>query len=169
MMPAGGRGAAEFAAARPGRGGTATVRLERMRWWHIEQLLPIEADLFGAEQWSPAMFWNELANDHYYLVALDRDDELVGYAGLSVDGDEAWVQNLAVRRDRQRYGIGRSLLEALLAEARRRGVRVVLLEVAVDNGPAQRLYDEYGFQIVGRRRGYYQPSNTDALVMRREA
>jgi ribosomal-protein-alanine N-acetyltransferase len=143
------------------------VQLARMRWWHIEQLTPIEADLFGAEQWSTAMFWNELANGHYYLVALDGD-EVVGYAGLSCDADEAWVQNIAVRRDRQRDGIGRALLEALLAEAARRGATVVLLEVAVDNGPAQRLYDAYGFSIVGVRRGYYQPSNTDALVMRRD-
>jgi ribosomal-protein-alanine N-acetyltransferase len=145
-----------------------TVQLERMRWWHIEQLVPIEADLFGVEKWSSAMFWNELASGHYYLVAVDGD-EVVGYAGLSTAADEAWVQNIAVRRDRQRYGVGRTLLEALLAEASRRGATMVLLEVAVDNGPAQRLYDAYGFQAVGVRRGYYQPSNTDALVMRREA
>jgi ribosomal-protein-alanine N-acetyltransferase len=138
-----------------------------MRWWHIEALLPIEADLFGAEQWSAAMFWNELANGNYYLVALDGDD-VVGYAGLSVAGREAWVQNIAVRRDRQRHGVGRRLLEALLAEARSRGAGSVLLEVAVDNGPAQRLYETYGFEQVGVRRGYYQPSNTDALVMRRD-
>lgn len=157
-----------------------------MRWWHIDQLMPIEAELFGDEQWSAAMFWNELANDNFYLVAVERDDaaaaadtpaegggdvavegRVIGYAGLSVGGDEAWVQNIAVRRDRQRYGVGRALLEALLDEARVRGARTVLLEVAVDNGPAQRLYDRYGFDIVGVRRGYYQPSNTDALVMRR--
>jgi ribosomal-protein-alanine N-acetyltransferase len=144
-----------------------TIILEPMRWWHIEALLPIEADLFGAEQWSAAMFWNELANGNYYLVALDGDD-VVGYAGLSVVGREAWVQNIAVRRDRQRHGVGRRLLEALLAEARGRGASSVLLEVAVDNGPAQRLYETYGFEQVGVRRGYYQPSNTDALVMRRD-
>ncbi|WP_203916130.1 ribosomal protein S18-alanine N-acetyltransferase [Rugosimonospora africana] len=138
-----------------------------MRWWHIDALLPIEADLFGAEQWSPAMFWNELANGNYYLVAL-ASDEIVGYAGLSVNGREAWVQNIAVRRDQQRHGLGRTMLEALLAEARGRGAGSVLLEVAVDNGPAQRLYETYGFEQVGVRRGYYQPSNTDALVMRRD-
>jgi ribosomal-protein-alanine N-acetyltransferase len=55
-----------------------------------------------------------------------------------------------------------------LAEAGGRGVRSVLLEVAVDNEPAQRLYDAYGFVGVGVRKGYYQPSNTDALVMRRD-
>jgi [ribosomal protein S18]-alanine N-acetyltransferase len=144
-----------------------TVSIERMRWWHIAELEPIEAELFGDERWSAAMFWNELANAHYYLVALDRG-EVVGYAGLSVTGDEAWVQNIAVRQDRQRHGIGRALLEALLAEADRRGARPVLLEVAIDNAKAQRLYDRYGFEPVGVRRGYYQPSNTDAVVMRRD-
>jgi ribosomal-protein-alanine N-acetyltransferase len=161
-----------------------TFTIERLRWWHIEALEPIEAALFGVERWSAAMFWNELANGHHYVAALDErsgspgeaagagtfaGDELVGYAGLSVSGHEAWVQNIAVRADRQRRGIGRALLEALLAEAKRRGVKAVLLEVAVDNRPAQKLYDSYGFEPVGVRRGYYQPSNTDALVMRREA
>ncbi|HEY2671496.1 MAG TPA: ribosomal protein S18-alanine N-acetyltransferase [Rugosimonospora sp.] len=138
-----------------------------MRWWHIGELLSIEADLFGAEQWSAAMFWNELASGNFYLIAL-ADNEIVGYAGLSVNGREAWVQNIAVRRDRQRHGTGRTMLEALLAEARRRDAGTVLLEVAVDNAPAQRLYEGYGFEQVGVRRGYYQPSNTDALVMRRD-
>ena len=143
------------------------VRLVPLRWWHIEALLPIEADLFGIEQWSAAMFWNELANGNFYLAA-EVDGRIVGYAGLSVADSEAWVQNIAVRRDMQRHGIGRRLLEALLAAAVRRGTPTVLLEVAVDNEPAQRLYAEYGFSTVGVRRGYYQPTNTDALVMRRD-
>jgi [ribosomal protein S18]-alanine N-acetyltransferase len=142
------------------------IELERFRWWHIEEVLAIEDDLFGPERWSPAMFWNELAQRHLYLVARDGA-ELVGYAGLAVVGpDEAWVQNIAVRRAAQRRGVGRWLLEALLAEA---GRRKVLLEVAVDNEPAQRLYATYDFEPVGVRRGYYQPSNTDALVMMRSA
>ncbi|MGI5212055.1 ribosomal protein S18-alanine N-acetyltransferase [Plantactinospora sp. CA-290183] len=146
------------------------MTLARFRWWHIEEALPIEADLFGAERWSAAMFWNELASGHHYLAALDDGTgALVGYAGLAVaPPDEAWVQNVAVRRDRQRGGIGRALVTELLAEATRRGVRSVLLEVAVDNAPAQRLYATYGFEPVGVRRGYYQPTNTDALVMRAE-
>ncbi|MET7467681.1 ribosomal protein S18-alanine N-acetyltransferase [Micromonospora sp. NPDC005257] len=144
------------------------MRLGRFRWWHIDEVLPIEADLFGAEQWSAGMFWNELANGHYYLVATDDDGAVLGYAGLAVaPPDEAWVQNVAVRRDAHRRGIGRLLLEALLAEAARRGVRSTLLEVAADNAPAQRLYATYGFEPIGVRRGYYQPSNTDALVMQR--
>jgi ribosomal-protein-alanine N-acetyltransferase len=144
------------------------MRLERFRWWHIDEVLPIEDELFGAEKWSAAMFWNELAQRHFYLVALD-EEQVLGYAGLAVvDREEAWVQNIAVRRDAQRHGIGRSLLEALLAEAEGKSGKV-LLEVAVDNAPAQRLYATYDFEPVGLRRGYYQPSNTDALVMMRSA
>jgi ribosomal-protein-alanine acetyltransferase len=145
------------------------ARLSRFRWWHIADALPIENDLFGAERWSAAMFWNELANGHYYVAALGASDELLGYAGLAVaPPDEAWVQNVAVRRDVQRSGIGRMMLTDLLAEATRRGVRRVLLEVAVNNAPAQRLYAMYGFEPIGVRKGYYQPSNTDALVMQAE-
>ncbi|MEV6374420.1 ribosomal protein S18-alanine N-acetyltransferase [Micromonospora musae] len=146
----------------------STVRLGSFRWWHIDEVLPIEADLFGAEQWSAAMFWNELANGHYYRIATGDDDVVLGYAGLAgAPPDEVWVQNIAVRRDAQRRGVGRLLLEDLLAEATRRGARSTLLEVAVDNAPAQRLYAMYGFEPIGVRRGYYQPSNTDALVMQR--
>ena len=143
------------------------MKIERFRWWHIAEVLPIEKDLFGPEKWSAGMFWSELAQRHYYLVAV-QDEQVAGYAGLNiVDHHESWVQNLAVRRDAQKQGIGRALLEALLAKAATEKVDRTFLEVAVDNEPAQRLYATYDFEPVGVRRGYYQPSNTDALVMMR--
>lgn len=144
------------------------MKIERLRWWQIEDLLPVEADLFGAEAWTAAMFWNELANGHHYLIATEDDGTVLGYAGLAVGQGEGWVNNIAVRRDAQRRGIGRALLEALLAEGRRHQVKQVLLEVAADNAAAQRLYAAYGFEVIGIRKGYYQPSNADALIMRRE-
>ena len=143
------------------------MRLTRLRWWQIDELLPIEKDLFGVEQWSAGMFWNELAAGHPYVAAV-QDGEVIGYAGLVLaPPDEAWVNNMAVRRDHQRHGIGRALLEELLAIARRSGARHTLLEVAADNLPAQALYDSYGFEVIGLRKNYYQASGTDALVMRR--
>jgi ribosomal-protein-alanine N-acetyltransferase len=144
------------------------MRIARFRWWHIAEVMPIEDDLFGEERWSSAMFWNELAQHNFYLVATD-ESEVVGYAGLATTHDEAWVQNIAVKRTAQRRGIGRELLEALLAEAARQEIKQTLLEVAVDNAAAQHLYATYDFEPVGIRRGYYQPSNTDALVMMRHA
>jgi ribosomal-protein-alanine N-acetyltransferase len=146
-----------------------TVALEPMRWWHIEELLGIEEELFGPEQWTAGMYWSELAGeDRWYLVALDGSD-VVGYAGMCFYPDAAWVQNIAVRRSAQGHRLGSRLLDALLEEAARRGAPQVGLEVAADNSSAQRLYGRRGFEVTGVRRGYYQPSDTDALVMVRES
>lgn len=145
------------------------MKLDHLRADDIDEVLLIEEDLFGAERWTAGMFRSELDQGFYYLAARDDDGRILGYAGLAVTApDEAWVNNLAVRRDAQRRGTGRALLEALLAEAARRKVGRVLLEVAADNVPAQKLYAGYGFEPIAVRRGYYQPSNTDALVMLRE-
>jgi len=78
------------------------------------------------------------------------------------------VLTIGVSEDRWGQGIGTALMAGLLAEARRRGCAEVYLEVRVDNRRAQRLYRQLGFAQVGLRRGYYQPSGADALVMRRE-
>jgi hypothetical protein len=61
------------------------MRIERFRWWHIAEVMPLEQDLFGEEKWSRAMFWNELAQHNFYIVAAD-ESEVVGYAGLAVTG-----------------------------------------------------------------------------------
>lgn len=145
------------------------MKLVRLAERHLDAILLIERDLFGPERWSAAMFQAELDTGHFYLVALDDTGSVLGYAGLAgAPPGEAWVNNLAVRQDAQRHGIGRRLLEALLAEAARQGARRVMLEVAADNEAAQKLYAAYGFEAVSVRRGYYQPSNRDALVMIRE-
>jgi ribosomal-protein-alanine N-acetyltransferase len=76
------------------------------------------------------------------------------------------VLTLAVAAHRWGEGIGTALLEGLLSEAARRGCTEIFLEVRVDNDRAQRLYRRRGFTDIGIRRAYYQPSGTDALVMR---
>lgn len=150
--------------------GSETERLDigRLTATDLDEILRIEVDLFGPERWTRGMFESELRMGHYYVAARDNAGTVLGYAGLAVQPpEEAWVNNLAVRREAQRRGIGRALLENLLAEAERQQVHRVLLEVAADNEPAQKLYSAYGFEAVAVRRGYYQPSNTDALVMLR--
>ena len=139
----------------------------RMRWWHIPGVMVLEQELFGAESWSEAAYWNELAETatRHYVVALEEADRVVGYAGLAVFGDEAHVLTIGVAGAAQGRGLGTALLLDLLAAA---GDRRVLLDVRADNEVAQRLYRRHGFVPVGRRRRYYQPSGTDAVVMARD-
>lgn len=144
------------------------VTLARMRWWHVAEVMVLERELFPDETWSEAAFWNELAEtgSRHYVVAIEGapDGPVVGYAGLAVHGDEAHVLTIGVTRSAQGGGIGRALLLDLLAAA---GDRRVLLDVRADNEVAQRLYRRHGFVPVGRRRRYYRPSGTDAVVMAR--
>lgn len=136
----------------------------------IEAVLPMEQALFGEEAWSRQMLEGELAEQprsRYYVVA-DDGEVITGYAGLMMAGAQADVLTIAVAADRWGHGTGTALLETLLAEAERRGCTEVFLEVRIDNMRAQRLYRRYGFTQVGVRKGYYQPSGTDALVMRRD-
>jgi ribosomal-protein-alanine N-acetyltransferase len=75
------------------------------------------------------------------------------------------VQTVAVAEEVRGLGIGRRLMNALLSEARRRAARTCALEVRADNAVAQQLYASLGFRRIGIRRGYYQPSGADALVL----
>ncbi len=145
-----------------------STQLRALRWWHLPAVVRLEGALFAPESWSEELFWSELAQPKMrWYVAAFLDDALVGYAGLAVGGSEAYIQTLGVAPDHQRAGLGARLLRAMLAEATHRGSRQVGLEVRANNAPAQRLYARHEFEIAGRRRGYYQPSGEDALVMMR--
>ncbi|MDX5569128.1 ribosomal protein S18-alanine N-acetyltransferase [Streptomyces sp. ID05-04B] len=148
--------------------------LREMRWWDIERVLELEKDLFPEDAWSRGMFWSDLAHargpeaTRRYLVAVDTaaDDRIVGYAGLAAAGDVADVQTIAVARDHWGTGLGGRLLTELLSAATAFECAEVLLECRIDNVRAQKLYERFGFEAIGFRRGYYQPGNVDALVMR---
>ncbi|GHF29416.1 ribosomal-protein-alanine acetyltransferase [Streptomyces griseoluteus] len=148
-----------------------TAKLREMRWWDIDRVLELEKELFPEDAWSRGMFWSELAHargagaTRRYLVAED-DGRLVGYAGLASAGDLGDVQTIAVARDQQGTGLGARLLTELLRAATAFECAEVMLECRVDNTRAQKLYERFGFAPIGFRRGYYQPGNVDALVMR---
>src|SRR5690606_36399056 len=99
---------------------------------------------------------------------LDSAPVLDAYAGLlaphgAPQGD---IQTIAVEEHARGRGLGRMLMHALIAEARRRGIRELFLEVRADNPPARHLYQVLGFTEVGVRPRYFQPDGVDAVVMR---
>lgn len=152
---------------------TVTAVLREMRWWDIDPVLGLEHELFPEDAWSAGMFWSELAHargpgaTRRYVVAEEpATGRIVGYAGLAAAGDLADVQTIGVVRDHWGGGLGSELLTDLLKHATAFECTAVLLEVRVDNTRAQKLYERFGFEPIGFRRGYYQPGNIDALVMR---
>jgi ribosomal-protein-alanine N-acetyltransferase len=79
--------------------------------------------------------------------------------------DEAHLIDLIVSPSERRRGLGRALLEALIQHAKAQKLRLVLLEVRRGNLAAQRLYADYGFEVVGERAAYYGDGE-DALLLR---
>ncbi len=147
-----------------------SVALRPMTPADIDAVVGLEHEVFGAEAWTAQMLSGELKQQpatRYYLVAAD-DGQIVGYAGLLGAGDQCDVVTLAVAMRYWGQGVGSELLKALMAEAIRRGCGEIFLEVRTDNNRAQDLYRRHGFTGIGVRRGYYQPSGADALVMRRD-
>ena len=147
-------------------------------------VLALERELFPEDPWSPEMFEDELAqprDSRLYLLAEALADgvpgqagpgghAMAGYAGLRLVTAErlAEVMTIAVRPSYWGHGIGSVLLAALLAGARDAGCTEMFLEVRADNPRAHGLYQRRGFADIGLRRGYYQPSGTDAIVMRKD-
>ena len=175
-------------AANPG----GAARLRRMVPADLVDVIALEHELFPDDPWSPEMFADEVAQppeSRRYLVAeADAGDGgvaesdivsgrgtagrlvMAGYAGLMFipGGPQADVLTIAVRPAYWGKGIGSALLGALLTAARDRGCAEVFLEVRADNPRAHGLYLRRGFEDLGVRRGYYQPSGMDAIVMRKD-
>ncbi|MCJ0905103.1 ribosomal protein S18-alanine N-acetyltransferase [Rhodococcus sp. ARC_M6] len=139
-----------------------------------ERCAELERALFAGDgPWSAQAFVSELAGSHnHYFVAREPSGHVLGYAGIALLGAppdvEAEVHTIGTDPGAQRRGIGGALLDALLTLADEHGA-AVFLEVRTDNEPAIALYRREGFEIVGTRKKYYQPSGADAYTMRRSA
>ena len=148
-----------------------TWQLRRAHAGDLDGIMALETRLFENDAWSAEGMLRDMTDpDCYYLVAVppDEPDRIEAYAGLlapfgALEGD---IQTIAVTETARRHGLGGTLVQSLVTEARKRGIREVFLEVRADNPGAQRVYLRLGFEEIGVRRGYYQPDNVDALVMR---
>jgi len=146
------------------------LAIEPMREGDVPIVQEIERFVFSSP-WPRNAYYRELSsrNNSYYVV-LRRyheagDNETVGYAGMWRMHEEAHVTTIGVRHDLHHQGYGRVLFAGLLQAAYEMGARWVTLEVRASNDNAQKMYEGFGFKVIGRRKGYYTDNGEDALVM----
>ena len=126
-----------------------TARIRTMRESDITSVLAIERVCFPTP-WSAGMFLNELLqSDTRHWVVIDSVWGVLGYAGLMQVEEEGHVMNLAVRPDARSIGLGAALLAELMAEAERRDISRLTLEVRPTNRVALHLYRGAGFTEAG--------------------
>jgi ribosomal-protein-alanine N-acetyltransferase len=166
---------AKRAPARKGNTAGPAARLRAMVPADLADVMALEHELFPDDPWSAEMFAEEVSQppgSRLYIVA-EADGSAgvtAGYAGMMFvpGGAQADVLTIAVASEYWGRGVGSALLGALVQAARDRGCTEVFLEVRKDNPRARGLYQRRGFEEIGVRRGYYQPSGVDAIVMRKD-
>jgi ribosomal-protein-alanine N-acetyltransferase len=154
--------------------------LELMREADISTVQEIEREIF-ATPWPRNAYYRELASRssaHYVILrqegnlekpanfkGSELDPSIIGYGGMWRMYDEAHVTTIGVRRDLQHRGYGRALFAGLVQAAYDMGAKWVTLEVRTSNENAMRMYEAFGFKVIGRRKGYYTDNGEDAIVM----
>ncbi len=142
------------------------IYITRMSKEDIEDVAIVEAEAYGKHHWTKSSFYDEMSNNlAKYYVAKTSSGKLTGYAGTWHIIDEGHVTTIAVKNEYQRNHIGEALISQIIDDCYKDGVKYLTLEVRVSNNPAIKLYEKYGFQSLGTRKGYYQDNNEDALIM----
>lgn len=148
-------------------------QITRMTEHDLLEVVEIE-EVCGLSRWGWDAYHSELMSENagLMLVARERSEDvalsgrkLKGFIAARIIADELHINNVAVRQEYRRSGIGRFLLEGILTEGQRIGARSAFLEVRESNAPAQALYVRSGFRAAGRRQNYYSEPAEDAIVM----
>ncbi|MFK5987055.1 MAG: ribosomal protein S18-alanine N-acetyltransferase [Pseudomonadota bacterium] len=124
--------------------------------------LPLIMEIENTEYdfpWSEGIFRDCLSTINYHGYLLKQQQELLGYAMISAAAAECHVLNICIKSSFQKQGHGKKLLNFLLGEAKKLKAKQIFLEVRASNKVAIALYQNYGFNELGIRRGYYPANN----------
>lgn len=117
-----------------------------------------------SDPWSLGDF-SECAHSGVPFLVAETSGVVAGYVIARYAADEGEILNLGVAPAHRRRGLGRTLVEHVLARLGQEGVRIVYLEVRESNSGARRLYEALGFAEVARRAHYYRRPVEDAVVL----
>ncbi|MTI46772.1 ribosomal protein S18-alanine N-acetyltransferase [Sporosalibacterium faouarense] len=146
----------------------SNINIREMTEKDIDQVLEIERLSFTTP-WSRDAFESEIKKNllSKYILA-EKNEQVVGYAGMWLIVDEIHITNVAVHPNKRGEGIGDKLVSKISEICRDRDMRAITLEVRKTNDVAKSLYIKHGFKEVGIRPGYYSDTNEDAIIMWKE-
>lgn len=126
----------------------------------VKDTLLIDFDDF----WNYNTFKNELLNSNSKYIVAKANNKIVGFAGIWKSVDDVHITNIVTRKSFRRQNIGSILLSNLIKIAKsEKDITSITLEVNSNNIPAQKLYEKFGFKVVGLRKKYY--NNIDDAII----
>ena len=114
--------------------------------------------------WNFEIFKEELANNNSMYLVLRYENEIVSFGGVKIILDEADIMNIVTKKDKRNQGFAKFLLNELITIAEEQNCKTITLEVDENNLPAIKLYKDFEFKEVGKRKNYYKNGNTAILM-----
>lgn len=117
--------------------------------------------------WSLYDYQQSFKDDKHFLMGLFDEDQLIGFCVYSIVLDEAEILQLVVQKNSQGNGYGYTILNNICAILSEQNITQLFLEVMVGNNIAINLYQKIGFNIIGKRKNYYNIDGKrfDAILM----
>lgn len=138
--------------------------ITKMQKCHTYEVAEVEKACFS-KPWSQKALEAELSNSSAQFYVLTAASQVIGYCGMHIAADEAYIANIAVLPEHQGKGCGKKLTSHLVKTAKEKGCSFITLEVRPSNTKAVALYKNLGFEENGRRKGFYTSPTEDALIM----
>lgn len=114
--------------------------------------------------WNFEIFKEELANTNSMYLVLKYENEIVSFGGIKIILDEADIMNIVTKKDKRNQGFAKFLLNELITIAEEQNCKTITLEVDENNLPAIKLYTDFEFKEVGKRKNYYKNGDTAILM-----
>lgn len=114
--------------------------------------------------WNFEIFKEELANTNSMYLVLKYENEIVSFGGIKIILDEADIMNIVTKKDKRNQGFAKFLLSKLITMAKEQNCKTITLEVNENNLPAIKLYKDFKFKEIGKRKNYYKNGDTAILM-----
>ncbi|NLK94801.1 MAG: ribosomal protein S18-alanine N-acetyltransferase [Clostridiales bacterium] len=131
----------------------------------LDEVISISDLSLSVEAWSHKSFHEELNNPLAKYIVAKINNNVIGFAGLWLIGDEGHISNIAVHPNYRKQGVGKELIKSLLLHKKKWNLTSLTLEVRESNFIAKHLYKEFGFKEEGIRKNYYSDNNENAIIM----
>jgi len=135
----------------------------------IELLSYIDTASFNLA-WTSAQWRNEVENPNNHVFLIYEDEELlipVGFISYGISGYDIELKKIAILPQYRKMKYASMAIEKMIEDGRSEGIQNIIVEVAITNLPAIRLYEKYSFYKIHIRKKYYD-NLVDAIVMQKE-
>ena len=145
-----------------------TIRVRDFRAGDIDVVMGIQQHSVTASTWTREHYLviTKRQNDRRHALVIEEDGEVGGFVVGNKIGDEWEIENLAIKPDARRRGLGSHLVGEFINLAKVIGAKAIFLEVRESNHAARALYEKWAFTEEGRRKSYYKDPEEDALVLK---